>query len=73
MEEEEGEAEQEEEEQPRGMEMKDIFAEKMRQTVRRQARQTKASDLKIFNTVQLATEIEAIKQQERTLMTKVEH
>ena len=53
--------------------MRDILAEKLRQTVQRQARLTKSTDLKIYSTVQLATEIEAIKQQERTLMTKVEH
>ena len=49
-----------------------VFSEVMRQKVHRQARAISNTELKVYNTVQLATEIEAFKKQERSLMTKVE-
>lgn len=52
--------------------MMGIFAEVVRQKVHRQARAISTTELKVYNTVQLATEIEAFKRQERSLMTKVE-
>ena len=49
------------------------MGEAMRQQVQRKARSVPNSKLSIYSTVQLSTEIEAIKKQERALMTKVEH
>lgn len=74
---EEGEAEieedVEEEEGPKTTKLSDLMGEAMRQQVQRKARSVPNSKLSIYSTVQLSTEIEAIKKQERALMTKVEH
>ena len=63
---------EEEDDDEKSISMMDILREKVRQDVQRKARSAKSTDLKIYSTVQLATEIEAIKTQERSLMTKVE-
>ena len=52
--------------------MMGMMGEVMRQKVNKQARAISNSELKIYSTVQLATEIEAFKKQERSLMAKVE-
>lgn len=54
------------------MQLSDLMAEAMRQKVQKEARSVPNNKLNVYSTVQLSTEIEAIKKQERALMTKVE-
>ena len=71
-EEEQGDEDQEEEEEEeQRISAVDLFKEKMRQNVQSKI-SLKDDQLRIYSTAQLSTEIEAVKVQERSLLTRVE-
>ena len=63
--------EEEEEEEEQRISAVDLFKEKMRQDVQSKI-SLKDDQLRIYSTAQLSTEIEAVKVQERSLLTRVE-